>query len=78
MYYGANYVAVGQDTMYLKKFNVQGSNIYNHQYMTNVQGGASEGQHIAEGYNETSRQAALIFIPNSCMRMPATESTVTA
>lgn len=60
-YYGDNYVAVGQDTMYLKKFNVQGNNMYNHQYMTNVQGGASEGQHIASGYNETARQAALVF-----------------
>ena len=61
IYYGENYVAVGQDTMYLKKFNVQGKDIYNHQYMTNVQGGASEGQHIAKGYGEEARKAALVF-----------------
>lgn len=72
IYYGSNYVAVGQDTMYLKKFNVQGNNMYNHQYMTNVQGGASEGQHIAEGYNETSRQAALIFKIPIFENMPST------
>lgn len=71
-YYGENYVAVGQDTMYLKKFNVQGNNIYNHQYMTNVQGGASEGQHMAEGYGETSRQAALIFKIPVFENMPET------
>ena len=72
IYYGENYVAVGQDTMYLKKFNVQGNNIYKHQYMTNVQGGASEGQHIAEGYNETSRKAALIFKIPVFKNMPDT------
>lgn len=72
IYYGENYVAVGQDTMYLKKFNVQGNNIYNHQYMTNVQGGASEGQHMAEGYGEASRQAALIFKIPVFKNMPET------
>lgn len=61
LYYGSNYVNVGQDTMYLKKFNVQGSDIYNHQYMTNVQGAISEGQHVAAGYDENARKSALIF-----------------
>lgn len=31
LYYGNNYVKVGQDTFYLKKFNVQGNNLYKHQ-----------------------------------------------
>lgn len=35
---GTNYVKAGQDTLYLKKYNVQGSNMYKHQYMTNVNG----------------------------------------
>ena len=61
LYYGGNYVAKGQDTMYLKKFNVQGSDMYDHQYMTNVQAAASEGQHVADGYSAESRTAALIF-----------------
>ncbi len=60
-FYGEEYVSVGQDTMYLKKFNVQGSNMYWHQYMTNVQGAISEGQHVAKAYSETARQTALIF-----------------
>ncbi len=72
MYYGKNYVSVGQDTMYLKKYNVQGSNIYNHQYMTNVEGAASEGKHIADGYNETSRTAALVFKIPVFKNMPGT------
>lgn len=72
LYYGKNYVNVGQDTMYLKKFNVQGSNIYNHQYMTNVQGAASEGKHIAAGYDASARQAALVFKIPVYKNMPAT------
>ena len=42
-YYGTNFVKAGQDTFYLKKFNVQGSNLYKHQYMTNIQAAASGG-----------------------------------
>ena len=33
---GADYVAKGQDTLYLQKFNVTTTNTYGHQYMTNV------------------------------------------
>lgn len=47
-YYGENYVKKGQDTLYLKKFNVQGSNLYKHQYMTNVQAAASEGINLSK------------------------------
>ena len=51
VYYGESYVAVGQDTMYLKKFDLVGT-LYTHQYMTNIQGAASEGQHLAEAYQD--------------------------
>ena len=61
IYYGEGYVKVGQDTLYLKKFNVQGSNLYGHQYMTNVQGAYSEGQHMAKAYDASARNAALVF-----------------
>lgn len=60
-YYGASYIKKGQDTIYLKKFNVQGSSPYTHQYMTNVQAAASEGSHIADAYPEGSRNARLSF-----------------
>ena len=75
LYYGTNYVNVGQDTLYLKKFNVQGSNIYNHQYMTNVQGAISEGKHVSEAYDANARNAALVFKIPVYKNMPATPCT---
>lgn len=59
--YGANYVNKGQDTFYLKKFNVQGSNKYQHQYMTNVPAAASEGAKVSEAYNGNIKSTALVF-----------------
>lgn len=59
--YGANYVKAGQDTFYLKKFNVQGNNLYKHQYMTNIQGAASEGAIYAAAYSQELKQTALQF-----------------
>ena len=61
LYYGNNYVKVGQDTFYLKKFNVQGSNLYKHQYMTNVQAAASEGAVYEKAYSSDMKQTALEF-----------------
>lgn len=75
LYYGTNYVNVGQDTLYLKKFNVQGSNIYNHQYMTNVQGAISEGQHVSEAYDANARNAALVFKIPVYKNMPSSACT---
>ena len=49
--YGDNYVKAGQNTFYLKKFNVQGSNLYKHQYMTNIQGAASEAERLSKAYS---------------------------
>ncbi|MDO5415928.1 MAG: SH3 domain-containing protein [Lachnospiraceae bacterium] len=69
--YGQNYVKAGQNTFYLKKFNVQGSNLYKHQYMTNIQGGAGEGAKMAEAYSENMRQTALHFVIPIFRNMPA-------
>lgn len=74
LYYGENFVNVGQDTLYLKKFNVQGSNLYGHQYMTNVGGAASEGIHMSKAYDAKAREAALIFKIPVYKNMPATVS----
>ncbi len=73
-YYGTNYVSVGQDTFYLKKFNVQGSNLYKHQYMTNVQAAASEGAKLAEAYGTELKQTALEFKIPVYLNMPETAS----
>ncbi len=59
-HYGEDFVAVGQDTMYLKKFDLIGT-LYTHQYMTNVGGAYGEGRFMAGAYNETARQSALVF-----------------
>lgn len=60
-FYGTNYVNAGQDTLYLKKYNVQGSNKYKHQYMTNVDGAAAEGRIFAEGVSAAVKKTALQF-----------------
>ncbi len=60
-FYGDNYVRAGQDTFYLKKYNVQGNNLYKHQYMTNVDGAASEGSIFAESYSDTLKSMPLRF-----------------
>lgn len=60
VYYGEGYVSVGQDTMYLKKFDLVGT-LYTHQYMTNIQGAWSEGRHMAAAYDENARENGLIF-----------------
>ena len=59
--YGANYVNSGQDTFYLKKFNVQGTNLYNHQYMTNVPAAANEGAKVSEAYSAAVKALPLEF-----------------
>ncbi len=72
LYYGTNYVSVGQDTFYLKKFNVQGDNLYKHQYMTNVQAAASEGSKLAEAYGSSLANTALEFKIPVFLNMPST------
>lgn len=69
--YGANYVKNGQDTFYLKKFNVQGSNLYNHQYMTNVPAAANEGAKVSEAYSAAVKATPLTFKIPVYENMPA-------
>lgn len=61
--YGDNYVKAGQNTFYLKKFNVQGSNPYKHQYMSNVQGAASEAERLSKAYSSLKNSALEFYIP---------------
>lgn len=60
-YFAAGYINAGQDTLYLKKFNVQGNNKYSHQYMANVQAADSEAKHTAKAYTEELRNTSLVF-----------------
>ncbi len=68
--YGASYVAQGQDTFYLKKFNVQGSNKYNHQFMTHVLGAAQEGAKVSNAYSAAVKSGALEFSIPVYQNMP--------
>lgn len=45
-----NYIAKEQDTLYYQKFNVVGTNLYNHQYQQNVLGAQSEGTRLRKIY----------------------------
>ncbi|MCR5006574.1 MAG: Ig-like domain-containing protein, partial [Clostridiales bacterium] len=50
-YIAERYIAVGQDTSYLMRFNVMSdSNRYGHQYMTNIGGAASEASSTYTSY----------------------------
>ncbi len=71
-FYGNNYVKAGQDTLYLKKFNVQGSNMYKHQYMTNIDGASAEGSLFAEGFSTQLKATALEFKIPVYRNMPET------
>ena len=55
-FYANSYIRTGQDTFYLKKWNVQGDNLFKHQYMTNVAGAAAEGQILGNAYDEIMLQ----------------------
>ena len=72
--YGINYVNNGQDTYYLKKFNVQGSNKFNHQYMTHVLAAASEGAKVSNAYGTAFKSTALRFKIPVYSNMPESTS----
>ncbi len=71
-YYSENFLQNGQDTFYLKKFNVQGSTPYKHQYMTNVEGAAGEGAKLARAYTDEMKKQALVFKIPVFNNMPET------
>lgn len=61
---GNNYILKGQDTLYLEKFNVDGSchSLYSHQYMQNIQAPASEALSTKKMYaNAGSLDSAFVF-----------------
>ena len=61
LFYAQNYLVAGQNTLYLKRFNVQGTNMFKHQYMTNTSGAAEEGKSLGKAYNDTMRAGVLVF-----------------
>ena len=47
---GDNYLSVGQDTLYLQKWDLVGPNYANHQYMQNIQAPSTESIKTYNGY----------------------------
>ena len=67
---GSSYINKGQNTLYYQKFNVAGENLYNHQYMTNVQAPSSEGRIRAQSATDAEKSGALTFIIPVYKTMP--------
>ena len=61
MFYGSTYSKAGQNTFYLKKFNVRGENKYKHQYMTNIEGAKNEGAMLSRAYSEEDKKGVFTF-----------------
>jgi len=66
------YINKGQNTLYYQKFNVAGENLYNHQYMSNVQAPYSESGKRAAGATDEEKDSAMTFVIPVYKEMPAT------
>ncbi len=66
IFIGSSYINVGQNTIYLQKFDVnddRGGNLFSHQYMTNILAPYSESKSIYNGYkNSGLLNTAMNFI----------------
>ena len=71
-FYASSYVARGQNTLYLKRFNVTSTDTYGHQYMTNIQGAAAEANVYSLAYNAEAKQQNLVFYIPVYNNMPET------
>ena len=76
VFFAENYLKAGQNTLYLKKWNVQGANLYKHQYMTNVQGAAEEGAKLSKAYTAEMKNKALVFSIPIYENMPQDKSPI--
>lgn len=63
VYYANSYIERGQTNLYYKKFNVVSTPYFGHQYMTNIQGAASEASKTADGYKEIMDSTLVFNIP---------------
>lgn len=62
-YIGCNYINVGQNTLYLQKFNVTSTKAFWHQYMANIEAPYSEGVRVSKGYAELGEFPLVFSIP---------------
>lgn len=71
---GANYIHKGQNTTYYQKFNVAGENLYNHQYMSNINAPASESTIRFKRATAAELQGSVTFIIPVYKEMPEAAS----
>ena len=80
-YIGEKYINAGQYTTYFQRFNVNKNStygLYQHQYMTNIYGAASEAALGSDAYNEMGvTKLALTFVIPVYTNMPSTSAKVT-
>lgn len=60
-YIGSKYINVGQNTLYLQKFNVTSKSRYNHQYMGNIEAPYNEAAKTVSAYGSTKSTDTIIF-----------------
>lgn len=70
-YYVSNFILEGQDTLYLKKWNVNGTPLFEHQYMTNVKAAAAESIYVSNAYSDTFKSLPNVFFIPVFKNMPA-------
>ncbi|HBP39215.1 MAG TPA: hypothetical protein DD640_10865, partial [Clostridiales bacterium] len=74
---GSKYIMVGQNTLYLQKFDVDNSDgkLYWHQYMGNIEAPYYEASSMARAYSSMGMtDAAMVFILPVYLNMPETAS----
>ena len=69
---GSGYINKGQNTLYYQKFNVAGENLYNHQYMSNVQAPWAESAKRYKSATAAEKDNALTFVIPVYKEMPET------
>lgn len=81
-YIGKNYINVGQNTLYLQKFNVTSKNRYSHQYMANVEAPNSEATKTSTAYGTEKDDMSIVFsipvynnMPEAPCSVPSGERT---
>lgn len=75
-YIGKNYINVGQNTLYLQKFNVTPKNRYTHQYMANVEAPNSEATKVNTAYGTQKSEMSMVFSIPVYNNMPSTACSV--
>ena len=73
MYFAKNYLNAGQNTYYLKRFNVMSTaeEQFNHQFSTDIEGAYSEARLLSKTYTNSLKAGKLVFYIPYYSGMPA-------